>query len=55
MHSICGGEVFSGTVPPIDTVDSEYVVGVKPGDICVVSECGDDKYTFTWLAESFVA
>ena len=36
-------------------VDSEYVMGVKPGDSCVVIRYQVDEFTHTWSAEQFVA
>ena len=42
-------------VPSDDTVDSESVMGVKPGDSCVVIGYQVDEFTCTWSAEQFVA
>ena len=42
-------------VPSDDTVDSESVMGVKPGDSGVVIGYQVDEFTGTWSAEQFVA
>ena len=49
------GSSFSGLVPPNDTVNSESVVGFKPGDSGVVIGYQVDDFTHTWSAEQFVA
>ena len=55
--SLHGGEEssFLGLVPSKDTVDSESVVGVKPGDSGVVVGYQVGEFTHTWSAEQFVA
>ena len=57
LPALCGGEGFSfqGCVPPDDIVDSESVVGVKPGISCVVFGCQGDEFSHTWLVECFIA
>ena len=42
-------------VPPDDTVNSESVMGIKPGDSGVVIGYQVDDFTHTWSAEWFVA
>ena len=42
-------------VPSDDAVNSESVVGIKPGDSSVVIEYQVDEFTCTWSAEQFVA
>ena len=42
-------------MPSDDTVDSESVMGVKPGDSGVVIGYQVDEFTCTWSAEWFVA
>ena len=49
------GSSFPGLVPSNDTVDSESVVGIKPGDSHVVVGYQVDEFTHTWSAEWFVA
>ena len=41
--------------PPDDTVDTESVTGIKPGDSGVVIGYWVDEFTHTWSAEWFVA
>ena len=55
--SVCGGEgsSFPGFLPPNDTVHSESVMGVKPGDSGVVIGYQADEFTHTLSAEWFVA
>ena len=55
--SLHGGEgsSFPGLVPSDDTVNSESVVGIKPGDSGVVIGYQVDECTHTWSAECFVA
>ena len=50
-----GGEGSSlpGCVPAHDTVNSEYIVHVKPGDSSVVNGYQVDEFTHTWSAECF--
>ena len=49
------GSSFPGLVPLDDTVISESVMGVKPGDSGVVIGYQVDEFTCTWSAEQFVA
>ena len=42
-------------MPSDDMVDSESVIGVKPGDSSVVIGYQVDEFTHTWSAEQFVA
>ena len=42
---------FPGLVPSNDTVNSEFVVGIKPDDSGVVIGYQADKLTHTWSAE----
>ena len=49
------GSSFPGLVPSDDTVDSEPVMGIKPGDSGVVIGYQVDEFTHTWSAEWFVA
>ena len=49
------GSSFPGLVPSDDAVDSESVMGVKPGDSGVVIGYQVDEFTHTWPAEQFVA
>ena len=49
------GSSFPGLVPSDDTVDSESVIGVKPGDSSVVIGYQVDEFTCTWSAEQFGA
>ena len=44
-----------GLVLSDDTVDSESVVGIKPGDSGVVIGYQVDEFTHTWPAEQFDA
>ena len=55
--SLHGGErsSFPGLVASDDTVDSESVMGIKPGDSGVVIGYQVDEFTCTWSAEWFVA
>ena len=45
---------FPGLVPSNDTVDSEFVVGIKPSDSGVVIVYQVDGFTHTWSAEWFL-
>ena len=56
-HSIHGGEgsSFPGLVPPDNTVNSESVVGIQPGDSGVVIGYQVDVFTYTWSAGWFFA
>ena len=51
--SLHGGEgsYFPGLVPSDDTVDSESVMGIIPGDSGVVIGYQVDEFTHTWSAE----
>ena len=49
------GSSFSCLAPSNDTVDSESVMGIKPGDSGVVIGYQVDEFTCTWSAEQFVA
>ena len=55
--SLCDGEgsSFPGLVPSYDAVNSDSVMGVKPGDSGVVIGYQVDEFTCTWSAEQFVA
>ena len=56
-HSLHDGEgsSFSGLVPSHDVVNSDSVMGIKPGDSGVVIGYQVDEFTHTWSAEQFVA
>ena len=47
--------LLTGLVPSSDTVDSESVVGIKPGDTGLLIGYQVDEFTHTWSAEQFVA
>ena len=49
------GSSFPGLVPSDDVVDSDSVMGIKPGDSSVVIGYQVDEFTRTWSAEQFVA
>ena len=49
------GSSFPGLVPTDDAVNSESVIGIKPGDSSVVIRYKADEFTHTWSAERFVA
>ena len=49
------GSSFPGLVPSDDAVNSESVMGIKPGDSSVVIGYQVDEFTHTWSAEWFVA
>ena len=49
------GPSFPGFVPSDDVVDSDSVMGIKPGDSGVVIGYQVDEFTHTWSAEQFVA
>ena len=49
------GSSVPGLVPSDDTVDSESVMGIKPGDSSVVIGYQVDEFTHTWSEEWFVA
>ena len=46
---------FPGLVPSDDTVNSESVMGIKPGDSSVVIGYQVDEFTHNWSVEQFVA
>ena len=49
------GSSFAGLVPSDDVVDSDSVMGIKPGGSGVVIGYQVDEFTCTWSAEWFVA
>ena len=49
------GSSFPGLVPSDDAVNSDSVMGIKPGDSGVVIGYQVDGFTHTWSAEWFVA
>ena len=49
------GSSFPGLVPSDDVVDSDSVMGIKPGDSGVVIGYQVDEFTHIWSAEQFVA
>ena len=49
------GSSFPGLVPSDDAVNSDSVIGIKPGDSGVVIGYQVDEFTHTWYAEQFVA
>ena len=49
------GSSFLDLVPFNDMVNSEFLVGIKPGDSGVVIGYQVDEFTGTWSAEKFVA
>ena len=55
--SLCDGEgsSFPGLVPSDDAVNSDSVMGIKPGDSSVVIGYQVDEFTCTWSAEWLVA
>ena len=57
LPSLHGGQgsSFPGSVPSDDMVNSESVMGIKPGDSGVVIGYQVDEFTHTWSAECFVA
>ena len=57
LPSLHNGEGYSfpGLVPSDDAVDSDSVMGVKPGDFGVVIGYWVDEFTCIWSAEQFVA
>ena len=57
LPSLCDGEgsSFPGLVPSDDVVNSDFVMGIKPGDSGVVIGYQVDEFTHTWSAEQFVA
>ena len=48
------GSSFPGLVPSNDTVDSESMMGIKPGDSGVVIGYQVDEFACTWSAGQFV-
>ena len=57
LPSLCDGKgsSFPGLVPSDDVVDSDSVMGIKPGDSSVVIGYQVGEFTCTWSAEQFVA
>ena len=57
LPSLCDGEgsSFPGLVPSDDVVNSDSVMGIKPGDSGLVIEYQVDDFTRTWSARQFVA
>ena len=49
------GSSFPGLVPSDDAVNSDSVMGMKPGDSGVLIGYQVDEFTRTWSAEQFVA
>ena len=49
------GSSFPGLVPSDDAVDSDSVMGIKPGNSSVVIGYQVDEFTRTWSAERFVS
>ena len=49
------GSSFPGLVPSDDMVNSESVMGLKPGDSSVVIGYQVNEFTHTWSVEQFVA
>ena len=49
------GSSFPGLVPPDDTVSSESVVGVKPGDCSVVIGYQIEAFTHNCSMDYFIA
>ena len=49
------GSSVPDLVPSDDAVNSESVVGIKPGDSGVMIECVADGFIHTWSVEQFVA
>ena len=49
------GSSFPGVAPSDGAVDSDSVMGIKPGDSGMVIGYQVDEFTRTWSAESFVA
>ena len=49
------GSSFPHLVPSDDAVESDSVMGIKPGDSSVVIGYQVDEFTCTWSAEQFVA
>ena len=45
---LAGKSSLLGCVPPADMVDSEYVVGIKPGDSAVMIGYQVEEFTHTW-------
>ena len=56
LPSLHGGEgsSFPGLVPSDDAVNSDSVLGIKPGDSSVVIGYQADEFSHTWSAEWFV-
>ena len=55
--SLCDGEgsSFPGLVPSDDVVDSDSVMGIKPGDSGLVIGYQVGEFTHTWSPQQFVA
>ena len=49
------GSSFPGLMPSDDTVNSDSVMGIKPGDSSVVIGYQVDEFIHTWSTEQFVA
>ena len=49
------GSSFPDIAPSNDTVNSESVIGFKPGDSGVMISCQVHGFTCTWLVEHFIA
>ena len=56
LPSLHGRErsAFPGSIPPDDTVNSRFVVGISPGDSGVVLRYPIDDFTCAWSVEYFV-
>ena len=54
LHDVEGSS-FPGLVPSDDVVNSDSVMGIKPGYSSVVIVYQVDEFTHTWSAEWFVA
>ena len=49
------GSSFPGLVPLDDMINSESLMGIKPGDPSVLIGHQVDEFTHTWSAEQFVS
>ena len=54
-YSFVGLAESPGSIPPGDTVNSESVVGFKPGDYSVLFGYQVDEFTCSWPVEHFIA
>ena len=54
-YSVRKSLAFPGSAPPNDSVNSESVVGVEPGDSAAVIGYQVDEFTHTCLAEHIIA